>query len=522
MKLWLFFRYNVSCHANFQQTEKRATMNHDTKQSALPPLTADFLRSSSCLIDNLFADLWKQMGMNALLTRIGFQKRSGTPVNEVIFSIMLWVFLKENSVSMFARESLCTFSGSGKDALYNALNREDWNWRSLNLEIARKAVMRMGKSTAAKAFVLDDSINIRHGKKMPGVSSHFDHTSGKHVMGQQVLTLGLSRGEGFVPLDSELFISATKAQPLNQPFLDGRSTAAKRYSIALKQTKPQMAKAMLSRALRAGIEATYLLADSWFGTKPMIRIAEDALLTPILRMKKNLMKYRLSEVKDGQVLHKDMNVAELFQSQVRCKWDRISGLPYESKVLDVGLNLDDSTDKTTCWRKVRLLFVRGIVEGDKVQAGKHDWAVFLTTDMGMKPQRILELYAMRWAIEVYFKEAKQHLGFLKEQGTHYASYIASIHLTAIRFCMLSIGRSIHNASGIPEMRKQLSANITNIDFVARLWPCFRALISGALDDLKVLLGDTVFLVMEAIELRVKSFFVQALQLDPRILRLEFS
>jgi len=31
--------------------------------------------------------------------------------------------------------------------------------------------------------------------------------------------------------------------------------------------------------------------------------------------------------------------------------------------------------------------------------------------------------------------------------------------------------------------------------------------------LKVLLGDTVFLVMEAIELRVKSFFVQALQLD---------
>jgi len=67
-------------------------MNHDTKQSALPPLTADFLRSSSCLIDNLFADLWKQMGMNALLTRIGFQKRSGTPVNEVIFSIMLWFF----------------------------------------------------------------------------------------------------------------------------------------------------------------------------------------------------------------------------------------------------------------------------------------------------------------------------------------------------------------------------------------------------------------------------------------------
>ncbi|MEI6269344.1 MAG: transposase [Methylococcaceae bacterium] len=48
--------------------------------------------------------------------------------------------------------------------------------------------------------------------------------------------------------------------------------------------------------------------------------------------------------------------------------------------------------------------------------GKHDWAVFLTTHTKLSSAEILELYAMRWAIEVYFKEAKQHLGFLKEQS----------------------------------------------------------------------------------------------------------
>jgi len=234
------------------------------------------------------------------------------------------------------------------------------------------------------------------------------------------------------------------------------------------------------------------------------------------------MKYRLTEVIDGKIVRSEMNVNELFKSRVRCKWERISGLPYEAKVVDVELNLNESTDKTKRWRKVRLLFVRGMVEGDKAQAGKHDWAVFLTTDMGMEPLRILELYAMRWAIEVYFKEAKQHLGFLKEQGTHYASYIASIHLAAIRFCLLLIAKSMHHASGIPEMRKQVSANITNIDFAARLWSFFRALISGALDDLKILLGDAAAQVMEAIELRVQRFFVQALQLDPRTMRLEAS
>ena len=44
-------------------------MNHDTKACALPALTADFLRGSEHLIDNLFADLWKTVGMKTLLVR---------------------------------------------------------------------------------------------------------------------------------------------------------------------------------------------------------------------------------------------------------------------------------------------------------------------------------------------------------------------------------------------------------------------------------------------------------------------
>jgi IS4 transposase len=51
---------------------------------------------------------------------------------------------------------------------------------------------------------------------------------------------------------------------------------------------------------------------------------------------------------------------------------------------------------------------------------KHDWCVFLTTDTHLDAQKMLQIYSMRWAIEVYFKESKQHLGFLQEQARHYA------------------------------------------------------------------------------------------------------
>jgi hypothetical protein len=46
-------------------------VNTATKITELPALTADLLQSNSCLVDNLFADLWKQMGAFFLFNSIG-------------------------------------------------------------------------------------------------------------------------------------------------------------------------------------------------------------------------------------------------------------------------------------------------------------------------------------------------------------------------------------------------------------------------------------------------------------------
>ena len=139
-------------------------MHRDTKQTALPALTADLLRDRDGLVDNLFADLWRQVGMNTLLSRAGFHKRSGTPIHELVYCLTLWVGLKVDSIGLFARESLNTFSTAEKDALYTVMNREDLNWRRLHQDVALQAVRQLKGSTQPKALVLDDSIKVRHGK----------------------------------------------------------------------------------------------------------------------------------------------------------------------------------------------------------------------------------------------------------------------------------------------------------------------------------------------------------------------
>ena len=494
-------------------------MNRATKIIELPALTIDLLKANGVLIDNVFASLWREIGMKTVLSRAGFNKRSGTPMSDVIFGLMLWLWLQKESIGMFARD--CLQSSMGKDVLYDTMNREDLNWRKFHEQVAHKTVQTL-KASGKKAYVVDDSVKQRFGKKMPGISSHFDHTSGRHVMGQQVLTLGLSCDEGFVPLDSELFISQTKAIELYESFEDGRSIAAKRYRTAQQCTKPEMVNAMVRRALNAGIMADYLLADAWFGTKAMIRLTQETELVPVLRMKKNNMKYRFSEYVRGNTVSREVDIQALYKRCVRKAWQTLPGQPYQAKVVDVELNLAESDKEPEQWVKVRLLFVRGNADNTQSKAGKHDWAVFLSTDTALSAADMLELYAMRWAVEVYFKEAKQHLGFLKEQSNHYAAYVASVHLTAIRFCLLVIAKQTQGESSVALMRQKLCSNSADISFASKLWQVFRAVITGAMDELKAVLGDAVALVMETIDTHIQCLFVQVLQLDPRTLRLEAS
>jgi hypothetical protein len=165
--------------------------------------------------------------------------------------------------------------------------------------------------------------------------------------------------------------------------------------------------------------------------------------------------------------------------------------------------------------------VRGLKEPADTDAGKKDWALFLTTDVNLSMSRMLEVYALRWGIEVYFKEAKQHLGFLKEQTATFASHTASIHLCAIRYLMLMHNKLAGHDGRIGDVRSNIQEQLNTLSFAGRLWQIFRSIISGALHELRNRLGCSKEIIMEMIDERVNTFFIRSLQLDAVTLRLEY-
>lgn len=494
-------------------------MNSATKADLLPPLIADLLSDPITYIDNLFADSWKRLGVNALIGKAGLTKRTGTQACEVVYLLLIWRWLNVSSISMFADKALGLFSQAKKDVMYDLLKREDINWRELNLSIAAKVFERHKlKSGNVSAFVLDDSIKKRRGKRMEGVSSHFDHVSNTSVIGQQALALGLSTDEGFLPLDAQIFISDVKTQGLAGKFKDGRSAAARRYDEAVGQSKVQMASAMIRRAIRHRIKAAYLVADAWFGNKEMMRAANDLGMVAVLRMKRGKMKYRVPHGKG----YKQLDAKELYRRAVRKQWTPVADLPWKAveMVVELDLSAEKGVNAKPDYHSVKLLFVRGINDKEDRTASRKDWALFLSTDATLSSAKMLQTYALRWSVEVYFKEAKQHLGFLQEQTRTFTSHTASIHLCAIRYLMLVDEKLMSKDHSISQIRSQIQDQFDSLSYAARLWGVFRSLVASTLKSMRKQLTCTVSEIMENIDERVSRFLIQALQLDSFTMRLE--
>ena len=493
-------------------------MGHGTSRRTLPSLVEGVLDQDTPYLDNLFAQAWKDLKLARAMKRAGFRKRSGIEVSETVFVLLLWKWLHVSSIAMFCRKALEWFSRAKKDVLYDFLKREDLAWREWNLRVAGELYRTHSWGAGGvRAYVLDDSIRVRRGKKMEGVSSHFDHVSNRHVMGHQVVTLGLATEEAFVPLDWQIYVSRTKAVELRRAHRDARSIAARRYREGTTRSKPRISTDMLKRAMRKGVMADYLVADAWYGTKTMVRAAVEVGVDAVLRMKKGTMKYRVGS-EGGEV--RMLDAKELYGQCIKGRWRKVRGLPWKAASLEVELDLSSEPKQRSQWRRVQLLFVRGLGESDRAQPGKKDWALFLCTDPQLGVSKVLQVYALRWGIEVYFKEVKQHLGFLSEQTSTFASYTASIHLCAIRYLMLVHAKLAGEGARVGEVRDRLQDQMNTLSFAGRLWQIFRAIISGTLRDVEKKLGCSAEDLMQTIDQRIHDFLVRSLQLDVLTMGLE--
>jgi hypothetical protein len=432
------------------------------------------------------------------------RRADGEPLTNLFCALLVWPLLKVPSLHCFCAE-LCQILQGKVSVLYDFLGREDINWRGLSSELARRVNQDHPLGPRSQcAFVVDDTSKARSGRKVEGTSCYFDHTEGRQRKGHQVLQLGLAGARGFLPVEAQLVMGevAAIAKSKDKPFKDQRSAAARDLRRAQEQNKHQLLRDMLQRALRAGFSAAYVLADAWFGCKETILCCLEHRLVGLFQMKRGNLGY--------QYQGNSYTAKELYLKVRRHLRPKNRQARFKTASRLVRLNLATEANQPAHWVDVRLVF------SAPVRACSADtWVLFLCTDLALSDARILEIYALRWSIEVYFKEIKQHLGFLKEQSGRYQLAYASVHLAAMRYLLLfeAMLRGGHLCYG--EIRDRETGRLQTLTFAALLWQLFCALIEGALDTLVKDLGrEVVRKVFNVINQSVESFLNDALQMSP--------
>jgi hypothetical protein len=483
---------------------RKPTRKPPRQPRSYTPLS-DALSQPLTFADTELAEGLQRHSLAGLLRAAISRKRrsDGEPLPNVLCALLVWPLLKVKSLHCFCAE-LCQILAGQVSVLYDFLGREDINWRGLTGELARRVYHSNDLGPRSqRALVVDDTSQARAGRKVEGTSCYFDHTEGRTRKGHQVLHLGLAGEKGFLPLEAQIVMGEKGRidKPKDKPFKDQRSAAARDMRRAGEQTKHGLFRDMLGRALRAGFRAAFVLADAWFGCKENIACCLKNQLTGIFQMKRGLLTYRYH----GRLY----TVYQLYRRVQRRMRPANRRARFKTASLAVSLNLETDPRQPARWVEVRLVF------SAPVRAASADtWVVFLCTDAKMSEAKILQAYALRWSIEVYFKEVKQNLGFLKEQSGRYQLAYASVHLPALRYLLLFEAMLRQGRLNYGEIRDRESGRLQILTYAALLWQLFRSLIEGALDGLVRDLGrKLVKKILAAIDRTVESFLEDTLQIS---------
>jgi predicted nucleic acid-binding Zn finger protein len=320
---------------------------------------------------------------------------------EAIFSILISSgFVGASTVNSMLNGYIGRHIEARKDTFYRLKNNPSICWRLVLWLFAtkfRKCTEEQGeKSGSVKCIVFDDTLLEKTGRCIEKVSRVWDHVTGRFILGFKMLLMGYWDGTSFIPVDFSLHREkgrnkekpfGLKKKELKKQYRKNRriSTYSHERSKEADTGKIESALKMFSRAIAQGFKADYLLMDSWFTCEAFI----DAVLNVKHQVTHLIGMYKTPKTKfeymGGSFTYSQ--IRNLLGKSKRC---RKLGLYYNQAI--VGFR----------GKQIKLFFSK------QGKSGK--WKVFITTNTSLSFIKMIEIYQIRWSIEVLFKEAKQLLG----------------------------------------------------------------------------------------------------------------
>jgi hypothetical protein len=204
------------------------------------PVASTIFSNQSPGLDSLMSEAMTSVGILKIFGSLKILKKRGSvSLAQLVYVLLLLPLLNVDNVWCFCGKFLNNYITGGKDVLYRFLKRQDINWQRIQLLSSVKIWNEIQEDALDTdlALLADDTLKIRRGKKVEASSLHYDHNTGRSVMGQQILQLGISSKQHFLPLLSQIFVGQKKRQKQSPDFVDQRRSVCKTYRNAHTKNK---------------------------------------------------------------------------------------------------------------------------------------------------------------------------------------------------------------------------------------------------------------------------------------------
>ena len=287
----------------------------------------------------------------------------------------------------------------------------------LSSTIIKETIEPLSSRNRKNVLILDDSLYSRsRSKAVELLARVYDHVEHKYVCGFRMLTLGWSDGNTFLPVAFSLLSSEKERNRICgiDRRIDKRTNGYKRRMESTQKSTKVMFD-LLRQVQEHGVQARYLLFDSWFAFPSIIcRVREHRLhvICILKSMKKILYTYK------GEKMTLDTLYKELLKKPGRAKF-----------LANAIVQITNSEGNPV---PARILFVR-----DRNRSKK--WLALLSTDLELTDEEIVQTYGKRWEFGVFFKTTKSFLSLAKEfQGRSYDCMLAHTTIVFCRYIMLAL------------------------------------------------------------------------------------
>nr|WP_258007918.1 transposase [Tetragenococcus halophilus] len=296
----------------------------------------------------------------------------------------------------------------------NLLNNGKINWQRFLILLSKQVIAFIRPLTEKdrkEVFIVDDSMYERlNAKNVELCGWQYDHTDHKNKKGFRFLQLGWSDGNTFLPVAFSLLSASKKVREVEK--IDHRTHAGRRKAQAQRKGTDVLIE-LLQAALKEGIQAKYVLFDSWFSSPKMFHALRGLNLHAVCMVKRSKKVYYRYH---GEWV----DVKTIFQIEKKRRG--------RSRYL---LSVCVESELEGKILPIKLVYVRN-------RNKRNDYLVLATTDLSLNEDEIIQLYGKRWSIEVYFKICKQHLRLAKYQGLSYDGIFAHTITVAVSYLILAV------------------------------------------------------------------------------------